>query len=174
MRHGYVVTTNPQRRIRPLTHPRSHGSQTTHDFRRPPPRQRRSVAICPSLIPSLHSPCLLFHPIPSQLTLKPIDTIIYAVSGHGSIVSDNGRTRQELGPGDFALIPAFAQHQEINDSDADVVWVITRGGRSPVVVNLDGWGQELRRKSDANSYHRRDSSEAGSSYGGSPVGSRRL
>ncbi|KAB2570567.1 Cupin RmlC-type [Lasiodiplodia theobromae] len=102
------------------------------------------------------------------------DTIIYAVSGHGSIVSDNGRTRQELGPGDFALIPAFAQHQEINDSDADVVWVITRGGRSPVVVNLDGWGQELRRKSDANSYHRRDSSEAGSSYGGSPVGSRRL
>ncbi|KAH7048359.1 RmlC-like cupin domain-containing protein [Macrophomina phaseolina] len=70
------------------------------------------------------------------------DTIIYAVSGHGSIVSDNGRTRQDLAPGDFALIPAFAQHQEVNDSDSDVVWVITRGGRTPVVVNLDGWGQD--------------------------------
>ncbi|KKY16791.1 putative cupin domain-containing protein [Diplodia seriata] len=51
------------------------------------------------------------------------DTIIYAVSGHGSIVSDNGRTRQALAPGDFALIPAFAQHQEVNDhGDADAVW----------------------------------------------------
>lgn len=70
MRHGWVVTINTQRRIRPLTHPRSHGGQTTHHLRRPPPRQRRSVAICPSLIPSLHSPYLLFHHIPSQLTLN--------------------------------------------------------------------------------------------------------
>lgn len=126
----------------------------------------------PHPLPPLPLPTLPSYPLTTNT--QPTDTIIYAVSGHGSIVSDNGRTRQELGPGDFALIPAFAQHQEINDSDNDVVWVITRGGRSPVVVNLDGWGQELRRKSDANSYHRRDSSEAGSSYGGSPVGSRRL
>ncbi|KAL1643125.1 hypothetical protein SLS58_005094 [Diplodia intermedia] len=102
------------------------------------------------------------------------NTIIYAVSGHASIVSDNGRTRHALGPGDFALVPAFAQHQEVNDGDADAVWVVARGGRAPVVVDLDGWGQELRRKSDA-SYNRRRGSEAGSSYGGSPVGmGRRL
>lgn len=35
------------------------------------------------------------------------DTIVYAVSGRGAIVSENGKKRQELGPGDFALIPAF-------------------------------------------------------------------
>ncbi|KAK8213842.1 hypothetical protein HDK77DRAFT_169335 [Phyllosticta capitalensis] len=75
------------------------------------------------------------------------DTIIYAVRGHGSILSDNGKTRQELAPGDFALIPAFSQHQEVNDSDEEVVWVVARGGRNPIVVNLDNWGQELRRKS---------------------------
>ncbi|EOD52849.1 putative cupin domain-containing protein [Neofusicoccum parvum UCRNP2] len=77
------------------------------------------------------------------------DTIVYCVSGNGTVVSDNGQTRQALAPGDFALIPAFAQHQEVNDGDTDCVWVITRGGRNPIVVNLDGWGQELRRKSDA-------------------------
>lgn len=40
------------------------------------------------------------------LTLRA-DTIVYAVSGRGAIVSDNGKKRQELGPGDFALIPAY-------------------------------------------------------------------
>jgi uncharacterized RmlC-like cupin family protein len=55
-------------------------------------------------------------------------------------VSDGVKTRQELGPGDFALIPAFAEHQEVNDSDEDVVWSIVRSGRSPDVVNLpEGW-----------------------------------
>jgi hypothetical protein len=75
------------------------------------------------------------------------------VSGRGAIVSENGKKRQELGPGDFALIPAFvgvrlmffyyhsqwqAEHQEVNDGDEDVKWIITRGGRTPVVHNLDG------------------------------------
>lgn len=98
------------------------------------------------------------------------DTIVDAVSGHGSIVSDNGRTRQDLAPGDFALIPAFAQHQEVNDSGADVVWVIARGGRTPIVVNLDGWGQELRRKSDAS--RRGSEGSNGTSTAGSPIGRR--
>ncbi|KAF4308804.1 Cupin RmlC-type [Botryosphaeria dothidea] len=98
------------------------------------------------------------------------DTLVYAVSGHGSIVSDNGRTRQDLAPGDFALIPAFAQHQEVNDGDADVVWVIARGGRTPIVVNLDGWGQELRRKSDAS--RRGSEGSNGTSTAGSPIGRR--
>ncbi|KAF2632629.1 hypothetical protein BU25DRAFT_405953 [Macroventuria anomochaeta] len=69
------------------------------------------------------------------------DTIVYAVSGRGAIVSDNGKKRQELVPGDFALIPAYAEHQEVNDGDEEVKWIITRGGRSPIVHNLDGWGK---------------------------------
>ncbi|KAF1990398.1 RmlC-like cupin [Aulographum hederae CBS 113979] len=69
------------------------------------------------------------------------DTIVYAVSGHGTIVSGNGEVRHDLKPGDFALIPACAEHQEVNDGDVDVVWVISRGGRDPIVVNLpEGWG----------------------------------
>lgn len=67
------------------------------------------------------------------------DTIVYAVSGHGSIVT-TGNERHDLAPGDFALIPAYVEHQEVNDSDEELVWVITRSGSEPVVVNLKGWG----------------------------------
>lgn len=69
-----------------------------------------------------------------------IDTIIYASSGHGTLVTEGGSTRKRLGPGDFALIPAYTKHQEANDSDEEVVWIITRSGKEPVVVNLEGWG----------------------------------
>lgn len=68
------------------------------------------------------------------------DTIVYAVSGHGAIVSEGGNKRQELAPGDFALIPAWAEHQEVNEGSEEVVWVITRSGGEPVVENLEGWG----------------------------------
>ena len=67
------------------------------------------------------------------------DTVIYAVRGQGTIVSDGGKNRQILGPGDFALIPAWAKHQEVNDGDDEVIWVITRSGRTPFVENLQGW-----------------------------------
>ncbi|KAK3066344.1 hypothetical protein LTR53_017349, partial [Teratosphaeriaceae sp. CCFEE 6253] len=65
------------------------------------------------------------------------DTVVFAFSGHGAVVSEGGRKRQELGPGDFALIPAFAEHQEVNDGNEDVVWAIVRSGREPEVVNLE-------------------------------------
>lgn len=68
------------------------------------------------------------------------NTIIYAASGHGSVVSEGGKKRVDLSPGDFALIPAYAEHQEVNDSDADVTWIIVRSGRAPIVENLKGWG----------------------------------
>lgn len=67
------------------------------------------------------------------------DTIIYAAQGRGTVVSESGKKRQDLKPGDFALIPKFVEHQEVNDSDEDVVWIITRSGTSPVVENLKGW-----------------------------------
>lgn len=69
------------------------------------------------------------------------DTIVYAAKGHGVIISDGGKTRQQLSPGDFALIPAFAEHQEANEGDEEVIWIITRSGRSPIVENLEGWNQ---------------------------------
>ncbi|KAI5857455.1 hypothetical protein GGS23DRAFT_587502 [Durotheca rogersii] len=72
----------------------------------------------------------------------PQDTVVYAVRGRGSVVSEGGARRLHLEPGDFALIPAFAEHQEVNDSDEEVVWAIVRSGRVPVVVNLTGWNGE--------------------------------
>jgi hypothetical protein len=35
---------------------------------------------------------------------------------------------------------AYAEHQEVNDSDEDVVWCIVRSGGEPCVVNIEGWG----------------------------------
>lgn len=72
------------------------------------------------------------------------DTIVYAAKGHGAIVSDGGKKRQKLDPGDWALIPAYAEHQEVNDSDEDIIWVIARGGRNPIVENLSGWGESKK------------------------------
>ncbi|KAF1934066.1 RmlC-like cupin [Didymella exigua CBS 183.55] len=69
------------------------------------------------------------------------EEVVYAVSGRGAIVSENGRKRQELAPGDFALIPAYAEHQGVNNGDEEVKWIITRGGRNPVVHNLNSWGK---------------------------------
>ncbi|MCJ1443166.1 MAG: hypothetical protein MMC23_003664 [Stictis urceolatum] len=71
------------------------------------------------------------------------DTIVYAVSGSGgSIESDGGKQRQKVDPGDWALIPAYAEHREVNDGDEDVTWVIVRApGGEPKVENLEGWGK---------------------------------
>ena len=67
------------------------------------------------------------------------DTIVYAIRGRGAVVSEGGKRRQILEAGDFALIPAHAEHQEVNDGDEEVTWIITRSGRTPVVKNLEGW-----------------------------------
>ena len=69
------------------------------------------------------------------------NTIVYAVSGNGTLVSEGGKKRVDMKPGDWALIPAYAEHQEANDGDEDVVWVIVRSGKAPIVENLDGWGK---------------------------------
>lgn len=70
---------------------------------------------------------------------------MYAVSGKGTIVSEGGSKRQDLDPGDWAIIPAYAEHQEANDGEEEVVWVIVRGpGGTPVVENLAGWGESKK------------------------------
>lgn len=48
------------------------------------------------------------------------DTILYAVSGRGAVVWDGGKQRDELEPGDWALIPHGREHQEVNDWDEEV------------------------------------------------------
>lgn len=70
------------------------------------------------------------------------DTIIYGVRGRGAIETDNGKTRQEVGPGDWAIIPAGVEHREMNDGDEEVIWVIVRGGRQAEVINVDGWSKD--------------------------------
>lgn len=69
------------------------------------------------------------------------DTVVYCTRGHGAIVSEGGKKRQILGKGDFALIPAYAEHQEVNDGDDELEWIITRSGRVAVVENLEDWGK---------------------------------
>jgi len=94
-----------------------------------------SPSICASLMTALPKSASAVH------HHGPQDTIVYAASGYGAIVSEGGKKRQDLAPGDFALIPAYAEHQEVNDGDEEVVWVITRSGSQPVVENLEGWGK---------------------------------
>ena len=48
--------------------------------------------------------------------------------------------RYELSPGDFAFVPAWTEHQVLNESDQEVVWIVIRSGPYPTVVNLTEWG----------------------------------
>ncbi|KAI9051821.1 hypothetical protein LZ554_004083 [Drepanopeziza brunnea f. sp. 'monogermtubi'] len=88
------------------------------------------------------------------------DTIVYVAGGHGAILSDDGTTRQELGPGDFALIPAWTEHQEVNDGDVELTWIITRSGGEPAVVNLDGWAGQMKRREEKEKEKERQQEEA--------------
>lgn len=51
-------------------------------------------------------------------------------------MSDGGKKRVEVEEGDFVLIPAWMEHQEVNDGDQDVVWAIVRSGRKPRVTDF--------------------------------------
>ncbi|KAI0474695.1 RmlC-like cupin domain-containing protein [Xylaria cf. heliscus] len=80
------------------------------------------------------------------------DTIIYAASGKGVLVTNTGGgedqlQRHELSPGDFAFVPPWTEHQEINETDEEVCWILIRGGPEPVVVYLTGWDGD-RAKAD--------------------------
>lgn len=69
------------------------------------------------------------------------DTVVYCAKGQGTIISEGGKKKQVLAQGDFALIRAFAEHQEVNEGDEELEWIITRSGRVPVIENLDDWGK---------------------------------
>jgi hypothetical protein len=69
------------------------------------------------------------------------------VSGNGVLLTghDDEESRDpttyNLGPGDFAFIPAWTEYQTRNESeDQDLVWVIIQSGATPVEVRLSEWG----------------------------------
>lgn len=73
------------------------------------------------------------------------DTIVYAVSGHGAIVSDGGKQRDELKPGDWAIIPKGREHQEVNEGDEEVsgmlrLWDVADGSTGCVGDKPCPWG----------------------------------
>lgn len=93
------------------------------------------------------------------------DTIIYATRGHGVLLTspaidpvkairadikgeapsreEEQPRRHELSPGDFAFIPAWTEHQVVNEADrGDIVWVLVHSGGERVQVDLTGWGGE--------------------------------
>ncbi|KAK4121960.1 RmlC-like cupin [Parathielavia appendiculata] len=73
------------------------------------------------------------------------ETILYTVSGKGVLLSqpkgdEVEPQRHELGPGDFAFIPAWTEHQVVNEfEEADLHLVLIRSGSQPVEVNLTDW-----------------------------------
>ncbi|CAM1508563.1 Fc.00g054110.m01.CDS01 [Cosmosporella sp. VM-42] len=72
------------------------------------------------------------------------DAIIYAVSGTGVLVVNEGLDmklkRHELSPGDFAFVPAWTEHQMKNESDEDLVWLVIQSGSHPIGLDLADWG----------------------------------
>lgn len=63
------------------------------------------------------------------------------IKGEQPALEEERPRRLELGAGDFAFIPAWTEHQIVNeDSKSDVSWVLFHGGSEPLQVDLDGWG----------------------------------
>lgn len=91
------------------------------------------------------------------------DTIIFAAHGQGVLLTspavdavralradikgeqltreEERPRRVELSPGDFAFIPAWTEHQAVNERQDDHIrWVVLRSGGKPVQVDLSTWG----------------------------------
>ncbi|KAH6982740.1 RmlC-like cupin domain-containing protein [Ilyonectria destructans] len=75
------------------------------------------------------------------------DAIVYAVSGHGTLIVNQGLDMDlknyDLSPGDFAFIPAWTEHQVKNDTDEDIVWLIIQSGPHPIGADLADWGGDM-------------------------------
>jgi uncharacterized RmlC-like cupin family protein len=76
----------------------------------------------------------------------PQDAIIFAASGTGVLLThpkddDSEPVRYVLAQGDFAFVPAWTEHQAVNESESEELrWVIIRSGSHPTEVSLTGWG----------------------------------
>ncbi|KAI1355938.1 RmlC-like cupin [Xylaria sp. FL0043] len=123
----------------PATHPITHTKSTslTPSGAQTPGMTRSNALV--NLVPTLCATQMVAQPHTSSAVHHhgAQETIVYAV------VSEGGAKKIELEPGDYALIPAWMDHQEVNEGDEEVVWCIVRSGRVPEVVNLEGWGGEV-------------------------------
>lgn len=108
--------------------------------------------------------------LPGLCPNKPLsDTIVYVTKGHGVLLTspavdpvrairadikgeaptreEEQPRRHELSPGDFAFIPAWTEHQVVNEADqGDIVWVMVHSGGERMQVDLTGWGGETARQ----------------------------
>jgi uncharacterized RmlC-like cupin family protein len=68
----------------------------------------------------------------------PLETVVYVLSGRSKVLWGSRLEHDvDLETGDFAFIPPFMPHQEINpSSDRPTQWVVVRSGGEAVVVNL--------------------------------------
>ncbi|KAF9767718.1 hypothetical protein IL306_015077 [Fusarium sp. DS 682] len=75
------------------------------------------------------------------------DTIIYAVSGNGTLIVNEAVNSElkhhDLAPGDFAFVPAWIEHQVKNDTDEDVQWLMIQSGSTPIRADLTDWAGDV-------------------------------
>ncbi|KAF7553912.1 hypothetical protein G7Z17_g3270 [Cylindrodendrum hubeiense] len=75
------------------------------------------------------------------------DAIVYAISGNGILVVNQGLgmdlKTHDLSPGDFAFIPAWTEHQVKNETEEDIVWLIIQSGPRPIGADLADWGGDM-------------------------------
>lgn len=76
--------------------------------------------------------------------MSVLDAIIYAVSGTGVLLVNEGFEEEPrhhtLTAGDFAFVPAWTEHQMLNNTDAELVMVVIQSGSRPVGAILTDWG----------------------------------
>jgi uncharacterized RmlC-like cupin family protein len=67
-----------------------------------------------------------------------VETVVYVVAGRSRLRWGNRLEHEdELEPGDFAYVPPYMPHQEINPSpDQPTQWVVVRSAREAIIVAL--------------------------------------
>ncbi|POS69260.1 hypothetical protein DHEL01_v212346 [Diaporthe helianthi] len=73
--------------------------------------------------------------------VDPVRAIRADIKGEAPTREEEQPRRHNLCSGDFAFIPAWTEHQVVNESDeGDIVWVFIHNGGERVQVDLVGWG----------------------------------
>lgn len=79
--------------------------------------------------------------------VDPVRAIRADIKGEAPTREEEQPRRHELSPGDFAFIPAWTEHQVVNEADqGDLVWVLVHSGGERVQVDLTGWGGETTQR----------------------------
>ncbi|CAH0023945.1 unnamed protein product [Clonostachys rhizophaga] len=72
------------------------------------------------------------------------DAIVFLVSGSGVFLVQGGQKegaqRNELTQGDLVFVPSWTEHQLVNETDDDAVWLLIQSGSRPVGADLTDWG----------------------------------